>query len=77
MDERFLGKDNSSTVTQDIPFRVPVIIPETTIDGSEFESTWLATSHFTLGMSLGYLDAAATYGNRTPLTPKWSASLQA
>jgi iron complex outermembrane receptor protein len=59
------------------PFRVPVTIPETDIFGVEFEATWRANEFLTFGSSVGYLDSEQTDGTRSPIAPKWTATVLA
>lgn len=63
-----------STVIPEPPFRVAVIIPETRINGIEFETTVLAVEHVTFGLGLGYLDAEVKDGTRAPAAPRFNAN---
>lgn len=66
-----------SIIIPEPPFRVTVTIPKTNINGFEFESNWRALESLTLSASAGYLDSKQAGGGRSPLAPKWSASLVA
>lgn len=60
------------------PFRVPTTVPETDIDGAEFESTWLVNSMLTLSASVGYLDSRlAETGVRPPYVSEWTGTASA
>ncbi len=64
-----------STVIPVPPFRIPVTIPQTKIDGFEFEASLYAARGLSISGSVGYLDATIQGGQRPPLSPKWSTNL--
>lgn len=66
-----------STVINQPPFRVPVTLPETNIDGVELETTFAAGRGLTLGASLGYLDSVDVEDTRSPFAPKWTGNVSA
>lgn len=66
-----------STLLSVPPFRTSVTIPESNIDGFEFESMWRATNELTLSGSFGYLDAKLVNGTRSPIAPEFTTSVQA
>ncbi len=57
------------------PFRTPIIIPKTRINGAEVEATLRLSSAFTLAGQLAYLDATLLNGTVSPKAPKWSGSI--
>lgn len=63
------------------PFRIPVVIPKTTITGAEFESSYRFSEAFTLSANLAYLharvDPSATVLMKTwsPKSPRFSGSI--
>ncbi|MGC1305468.1 MAG: TonB-dependent receptor [Caulobacteraceae bacterium] len=64
------------------PYRLPVTIPKTDINGVEFESAYKVSPVFTLTANLAYLDATAsetnatvTAGTQSPKSPRWSGSV--
>jgi iron complex outermembrane receptor protein len=59
------------------PYRISVNIPKTEIVGSEFESSFAFSRAFSLGASMGYLNARVDDGTRSPGTPKFTANLTA
>lgn len=59
------------------PFRVPIIIPRTRINGAEVETTLRLSSAVTLSGQLAYLDAKLVDGTMSPKAPKWSGSVSA
>ncbi len=59
------------------PFRLPVTVPETSIDGFEGEVTYAANRYVRLGGSVGYLKAIVTDGTASPYAPKWTGNLMA
>ncbi|USI79487.1 TonB-dependent receptor [Sphingopyxis sp. USTB-05] len=65
------------------PFRIPVVIPKTTIHGAEFETSYRFSEAFTLSANLAYLharvDPSATVLTKTwsPKSPKLSGSVAA
>lgn len=65
-----------STVIDTPPFRVPVVIPESDIDGVELESQYLVNDIFTLSGGIGYLKAEQIDGGTPPLVPKMNWNLQ-
>jgi iron complex outermembrane receptor protein len=64
-----------STVISTPPFRLPVTIPESRIDGVELESTVLASRELAFSMAVGYLDSRERSGARSPIAPQWTANL--
>jgi iron complex outermembrane recepter protein len=66
-----------STVIPAPPFRLPVTIPETRIDGVELETTVLATQALSLSAGVGYLDSRERGDIRSPIAPQWTANLAA
>lgn len=65
-----------STIINVPPFRAPITIPETDIDGVELESTWRVNDRLTFGGAVGYLDSRQVDGTRSPIAPEWTASAQ-
>jgi iron complex outermembrane recepter protein len=63
-----------STVVSTPPFRMPVTIPESKIDGAELEATVLATRALSFSGAVGYLDSRERGGARSPIAPRWTAS---
>ena len=60
------------------PFRQSVTIPETEIDGAEFESTLSVNEYLTMAVSIGYVDARlSTTGVQSPYTSRWTSTFQA
>lgn len=59
------------------PFRFPVTLPETDIDGVEVEANWIVSEVLTVGGSVGYLDSRQVDGLRSPIAPKWTTNLMA
>lgn len=64
------------------PYRVPVTIPKTNINGTEFETAYLLFHGFTLNGDLSYLDATAAStntnalaGTQSPKSPHWSGAV--
>jgi iron complex outermembrane receptor protein len=57
------------------PFRTPIIIPKTRINGAEVEATLRLSSAVTLAGQLAYLDAKLVDGSMSPKAPKWSGSI--
>jgi iron complex outermembrane receptor protein len=66
-----------STVISTPPFRMPVTIPESNIDGAELEATVLATRALSFSGAVGYLDSRERGGTRSPIAPRWTGSLAA
>jgi iron complex outermembrane receptor protein len=65
----------TSTTTNAPPYRIPVTIPETRINGGELEASYRLTRTFTLSGDLAYLHAEVTDGTMSPKAPKWSGSV--
>lgn len=62
-----------STVISTPPFRFPVTIPKTNINGVELEGTVLLTEGLTVSAGLGYLDSKlAGGGGHSPIAPEWT-----
>ena len=59
------------------PYRISTNIPKTTIDGSEVESTYALSRAFSVGVSFGYLNAKVDDGSRSPVTPRFTATVTA
>jgi iron complex outermembrane receptor protein len=64
------------------PYRVPVTVPQTKINGVEFEAAYLLFHGFTLSGNVSYLDAkvngrSATIasGTYSPKSPRWSGNV--
>ncbi|WP_066819171.1 TonB-dependent receptor [Sphingomonas mali] len=66
-----------SATTNTPPFRVPVTIPKTTINGAELETTVRVLPGFTLNGNLAYLDAKVAGGTESPKSPRWSGAIGA
>jgi iron complex outermembrane receptor protein len=64
-----------SQVTNTPPFRVPVVIPQTTIKGIELETSVRPVPVFSLSGNLTYLDAVVSDGTRSPKAPRWSGAI--
>jgi iron complex outermembrane recepter protein len=63
------------------PYRTPVTVPKTQINGAEFEAAYLLFDGFTISGTLAWLDArfgatsaSATEGTQSPKSPHWSGS---
>ena len=67
----------TSTNITTAPYRVPVTIPQTKINGAELESSVAVTSALTLSTGLAYLDARVADGTRSPAAPLVSGSVSA
>jgi iron complex outermembrane receptor protein len=68
-----------STTILVAPYRLPVTVPKTHIDGAEFETAFLVFPGFTLSGNLSYLDAkvvassaTVTDGTASPKAPHWN-----
>lgn len=67
-----------STVITTPPFRVPVTIPKTKIDGLELETSLQLRGGLSLSASAGFLDAKISNGGgRSPFSPKFTGTLAA
>lgn len=64
-----------STVLPTPPFRISVTIPETKINGAEFEATIYPLRSLSISGSVGYLDAQVSDGTMSPNTPHWTLIL--
>ena len=65
-----------STVISTPPFRVPVTIPDTKINGLELETTLRLIGGLSFSASGGYLDAKISNGGgRSPFSPKFTGTL--
>jgi len=71
------SNQQTSTVINTPPYRVPITIPETKINGVELEATWRVTHAFTLNGSLAYLHAQVSNDTVSPKSPRWSGSIGA
>ncbi len=63
------------------PYRTPVTVPKTRMNGAEFEAAYLLFDGFTISGTLAYLDArfgatsaSAAEGTQSPKSPHWSGS---
>ena len=59
------------------PFRNPVTIPESDIDGVELELQWQALDELNLSGSVGYLDSRTIENSRSQIAPEWTINMQA
>ena len=67
------------------PYRTPVTVPQTTINGGEADVAFQLFRGFTLGGNVSYLDAVVTgpssatvkSGTESPKSPHWSGSVNA
>ena len=59
------------------PYRVPVTIPKTSINGVEYESVFQVTNVLSLSAGLGYLDAVVADGTPSPAAPHFDGTLSA
>jgi len=66
-----------STTTNTPPFRMPVTIPKTTINGAELETTVRVLPVLTLNGNLAYLHAEVAGGTVSPKSPRWSGAVGA
>lgn len=71
------SNQQSSTTIAEPPFRVAVTIPDTNIDGLEFETIWVATEKLRFGASIGYLKAKVADGTTSPFTSDWTGNFNA
>lgn len=72
----YSDQQTSTTIGQP-PYRLPVTIPKTKIDGVETELTAALTETLTLGTSVGYLNAKVGDGTRSPAAPLFNGSVTA
>ena len=66
-----------STVIGVPPFRIPVTVPKTNIDGLEVDFTFRPSRSLQIIGGAGYLDARQATGIRSPFAPKFNANLNA
>jgi iron complex outermembrane receptor protein len=66
-----------STTINTPPYRIPVTVPKTTINGAELETSWRVLSVLTLNADLAYLNAKVADGTMSPKAPHWSGSFGA
>lgn len=59
------------------PFRVPVTVPKTRINGAELETAYSVLPSLTLSGNLAYLDATLENDSSSPKSPEWSGSVSA
>ncbi|HEY0942063.1 MAG TPA: TonB-dependent receptor [Steroidobacter sp.] len=64
-----------STVIPQPPYRQPVTLPETDIDGVEFETSIVLSSAVSLDAGFGYLDSRDVEGFRSPFAPKFTGNI--
>ncbi len=57
------------------PYRVPVTVPKTRINGAELESAYRMFGVFTLSGNLAYLQAKIADGTQSPKSPHWSGAV--
>ncbi|EJL30842.1 TonB-dependent receptor [Novosphingobium sp. AP12] len=69
------SNQQSSTVVATPPFRVPITIPATVINGVELETS-LTRGGLSLAAAAGYLDAKIKGGLRSPNSPKLTLSVR-
>ena len=63
------SNQQTSTLINVPPFRIPVTIPKTSIDGAEYESSFRVNDILTLSGGVGYLDAVVADGTPSPNAP--------
>jgi len=59
------------------PFRVPVTVPKTRINGAELETAFSVLPALTLSGNVAYLDAKLANDTTSPKSPEWSGSVSA
>ncbi len=64
-----------STVIDQPPYRLPVTLPETNIDGVELETSVALSSEVSLDAGLGYLDSKDVADFRSPFAPKFTGNV--
>jgi iron complex outermembrane receptor protein len=64
-----------STVINQPPYRQPVTLPETDIDGVELETSIALSSEVSLDAGVGYLDSKDVDGFRSPFAPKLTGNV--
>lgn len=66
------------SLTPTFPFRATITIPDTKINGIEYESTLRVSRFVSFGLALGFLDAKVSNdGGRSPNTPRFNGSASA
>ena len=70
----YSDQQTSTTIGQP-PYRLPVTIPKTKIDGVETELTAAVTDTLTFSTNVGYLNAKVGDGTRSPAAPLFSGSV--
>lgn len=70
----YSNQQTSNTIGEP-PYRFPVTIPETSIDGVETEASAVLTDKLTLSGGVAWLDAKVDDGTRSPSAPRISGSV--